>query len=208
MTAGSRSATFETVRSILAPFDRIDVAAADEALFRQFRSRCPQLVSCLDDAPDAAAVRPKILAAYLDGTPAGVASWVRFRNDCRKEKANLYARIDLVIVSNEFRGLGIARLLTLAALLQMIETHGERLYSVSCLAAHPAMQAILEPLGFAGEIRAGHNFKHESIRVDRLDINGWGDKLAKMLTAAGRVTNYHVRQNERVSHRANSPIPE
>ena len=197
MTAGSRSATFETVRSILAPFDRIDVAAADEALFRQFRSRCPQLVSCLDDAPDAAAVRPKILAAYLDGTPAGVASWVAFRNDCRKEKANLYARVDLVIVKGDFRGLGFATLLTLSTLMHMIETHGERLYSISCLAAHPAMEAILEKLEFAGKVRPGQGFKHESIRVDRLDINAWSRHLAPLLESAARLTNYRLRQHAR-----------
>ena len=204
MTAGSRSATFETVRSILAPFDRIDVAAADDALFRQFRSRCPQLVSCLDANNGCRSKRPKILAAYLDGTPAGVASWVGFRNDCRKEKANLYARVDLVIVKGDFRGLGFATLLTLSTLMHMIETHGERLYSISCLAAHPAMEAILEKLGFSGEVRPGQNFKHESIRVDQLNLNDWSERLAGLLTSAGRMTNYRIRQNARNSLGADS----
>ncbi len=185
------------IGAALAEFARIEIAEAEDALYSSFRRREPQLVSCLDADGGGNSKRPAILAAYLDGTPTGVASWVRFRNDCRKEKANLYARIDLVIVSNDFRGLGIARLLTLAALMHMIDTHGERLYSISCLAAHPAMEAILEQLGFAGEIRAGHNFKHESIRVDQLDINAWGERLAELLASAGRVTNYRLRRDQR-----------
>ena len=109
--------------SALADFTRIEIAQADDALYARFRGREPQLVSCLDADNGSRSKRPKRLAAHIDGTPAGVASWVAFRNDCRKQKANLYARVDLVIVSSAFRGLGIARLLTISTLLHKIETH-------------------------------------------------------------------------------------
>ena len=47
------------------------------------------------------------------------------------------------------------------------------------------MQLILEQLGFCGEARDGRHFKHESIRVDRLDFIAWGRQLEHALTLAG-----------------------
>lgn len=195
MVRSPRPAPIETIRSALTGFERIRIEEADEALFSRFRTLAPQLVSCLDGDGDAR--RPNVLAAYIDGTPAGVATWVARRNACRKVKANLYARIDLVIVAESHRRLGIARLLTLSTLVHLADTHGERLYSVSCLAAHQAMEVILEELGFTGEVRPGQHFKHESIRVDQSDFSAWGRHLAELLGSAARMTNYRIRQHSR-----------
>lgn len=180
--------------SLMAAYPRLDLALSEEITYRRFRSIEPRLVSCLDGQVGPDRITPHILEIQYEGQPVGVVSHVVQTNARKPFPANQYGRIDLVIMDKRYRGLGLGRVLVLGALAQLIAQHHNRLYSISCLAAHGAIAKILEELNFSGEIRSDKNFKHEEFKLDGVDQSVLLETLVDKTAAAAQQANFRMRQ--------------
>lgn len=182
------------LESIFAPFPRFQLKSRQTEVYRRFRILAPTLTSILDDAPAASSRNSDMLALYDRGEAVGVASFCLVKNGARKSGAGEFARIDLVITHPSCRGKGYGRLLLLSALTYLLEKSGDRLYSISCLAAHPAIAKVLEDLGFNGERREGRDFKLETLNLGSGDgarrLKEYSGKLAAHL----KIVDYRARQ--------------
>ena len=194
MVATSLPALAQELERIFGTQQRLKVRFVDLAVYQRFRSIESGLVSCLDGQTGPDRQTPQVLAIALDDKPVGIVSFLVSTNACKQSSSNLYGRIDLVIMSSQSRGLGIGRLLVLSAIIQLLAVYGRRLYSLSCLAAHPAMEVILEGVGFSGEYRQNDNFKHEELRLEDADRSAlftlFRDKTAEALQAS----NFRLQQ--------------
>ncbi len=183
------------ITGLLAAGDRIGLFLVSENVYKRFRCLEPSLSSCLDELADGSGARAIFVGVELDGVVVGVTSLVVRVNPRRAGGLNSYGRIDLVIVEPEFRSLRLGHLLVTAALLHLLDTCGSRLYSVSCLAAHPAMERILATLGFARSERENKNYVHEELKLEQVDrlalIDDLGEKMADVL----RQTRFRLRQS-------------
>lgn len=178
---------------IFEPYPRLHLGRADAALFREFRAGEPGLVSLLDEAPETG--RFETLVFAHNDHPLGVLSYLIVDNPRRADRrANRYARIDLVIVKKGVRGLGVSRVLILASLVKLLAESGERLYSISCLAAHPAIAAVLESLGFDPSPREDKGFTHEELRLEAVDRTELASRFTEQLAASLRRAHYRLRQ--------------
>lgn len=188
----------ETIRSkltaALTAQTRMTLTFCGEDLYRQFRLREPSLVSCLDQQAPRRDTDLRILALYLDSKPAGVASLIVQRNVQKKTVRNAYGRLDLVIVDRAFRGLGLGKVLVLAAMVHMLEAFERRLYSISCLAAHPAIEAILSQVGFDKRERKDRGFVHQELKLDGLEVRGLVNDLVTATSQAAQVAGFRCRQ--------------
>lgn len=169
----------------------------DRDIYRQLRSQEPHLVSCVDDASQHFGNTMELLGLQCAARPVASLSIILQTNRYRPPGHALYARIDLVMVDPRERGLG--RLLLLSALTHLFHTHGTQLYSISCLAAHPAVAHILEGAGFTPRATNENDFQHEEIRLDSLS----GSELAALLTQstgktaeALRLIQFRLRQQQ------------
>lgn len=188
MAVTSLPALAQELERIFDTQQRLKVRFVDLDVYQRFRSMESGLVSCLDGQTGPDRQAPQVLAIALDDEPVGMVSFLVSTNAYKQSSSNLYGRIDLVIVSSQSRGLGIGRLLVLSAITQLLAVYCRRLYSLSCLAAHPAMEVILEGVGFSGEYRQNDNFKHEELRLEEADRNAlftfFGEKTAEALQAS------------------------
>lgn len=181
---------------IFAPFPRFRLQNRQTAVYRQFRILAPSLVSLRDDAP-ANSESGDELALFVQDEPVGVVSYCVSENKNRKVGAAAFARIDLVITHPAYRGKGYGKVLLLAALTCLLRDSGDRLYSISCLAAHPAIAKMLEELGFHGELRDGQNFKLETLNLNAGDAARSEKAFSRKLTDSLRASNYRFRQGTR-----------
>lgn len=178
-------------------FPRFQLKSRQPEVYRRFRILAPNLTSLLDEAPAADPESSSdALALYDHGEAVGVASFCLVRNEARRSGAREFARIDLVITHPSSRGKGYGRLLLLAALTYILEKSGGRLYSISCLAAHPAIAKVLEDLGFSGERRAGRDFTLETLALGAGDAARLRKDFSARLTAHLRIVNYRARQGD------------
>ncbi len=183
----------QRLADVLAPHGRIALQFCSEDVYRRFRVLEPALVSCLDNQQGVGAGCTYLLVS-IDGEPAGALSFIMQDNPRKAQPANAFGRIDLVIVAERFRRLGLGRLLTLSALVFALEVFGRRLYSISCLAAHPAMEKILVDFGFAVRPKDDKNFVHTELK---LSAGRWAGLLGDAVSQAGiaaRHTSFRVRQ--------------
>lgn len=180
--------------SCVAPFSNLHLDLADEALFRRFRRIEPGLVSCADDQRAGATPRLDYPALHHRQEPAGVLSLVIQGNAKRRDPADLFARIDIVVVEPRFRGLGFGKLLVLAALVHVLDAYEGRLYSISSLAAHPAMERILEQVGFTGTPRANRDFVHEELKLETVNHGVVMGDLTAAASAAAHQASFRARQ--------------
>lgn len=177
------------------PFPRITLSLEDKSLYQTFRCKEPTLVSCLDQIAETEDTEIRYFIIRLDDKPAGALSLVTQTNHQRQGNDNAFSRIDLVMVPHPFRRLGLGRILTHAAILYAIERVGWRLYSISCLAAHQAMETILEEFGFTGQKRKDKGFVHEELKLENIDREGLRAKAEALVKKALQVTNYKLRQH-------------
>lgn len=200
MTNSELSATFESFAPALAalldqpnmPLIRLGTAAK----FRRFRTLEPALVSVLDHpAPDSDQAA-FYLVSTLDDDDAALASFVCETNGKRPTSSNVYGRIDLVITVPQFRSLGLAKFLVLAGILQLVLGLGPRMYSISCLAAHAAIEKILLDVGFEGDRREGQGFRHLSIRLDDENRDAIRQDIEQRLITAAKIAKYRMRQRK------------
>ncbi len=174
--------------------DRLGLVLVDQETYKRFRCLEPSLSSCLDDLSNKAGARTFFVAAELDGVPVGVTSIVVQNNPRRQSPFTSYGRIDLVIVDPEFRSLRIGRLLVTAALLDLLDRFGSQLYSVSCLAAHPAMERILDTIGFTKSQRDKKNYVHEELKLEKIDRSAIIDQLTRGVEESLQQTRFKLRQ--------------
>lgn len=79
----------------------------------------------------------------------------------------------------------------------------DRLYSISCLAAHDAIVKILRDEGFETRAVPDRHFTHAELRVTRQNRAGVRDRLALDAASALRTVNYRLRQTSgRPGHEA------
>ena len=184
------------VASALRPFDKLVVSWGDEDTYRRFRILEPSLVSCVDQHSDSHDTTIEYLMIKCMGEVAGIASLVTRVNTHRPPHRSLYGRIDLVIVHERFRGLGLGRVLTLVSVTHLLETFDSRLYSISCLAAHPAMEKILDSVGFVRREQGEKNYVHEELAIDPTEVGEFRDRMVSETKAAARRANFNIRQRQ------------
>lgn len=182
------------VAGLLADMPRLELGWCSEATFRRFRSFEVALVALADDANSSHRIVTHLMQATIDRQPAAVISWLVDENPVHARPRNRYARIDLVITDPSFRGLGLARLLVIGALHELLESRGAELYSISCLAAHKAIERILEDLGFSDRPRGDKNYTHEEMRLDDEAAEAFGTSLPGHFSTAARLVRYRLRQ--------------
>ncbi len=175
-------------------YPRLTLALEDEALYGRFRVLEQSLVSCLDGKPRPTGSSLEILGVHCNLEPAGVVSLVLERNFRKSGAANSFGRIDLVIVPESFRRLGLARLLVFSGILYLLEKYGDRLYSISCLAAHPAIEKILSEVGFASRERPGCNYVHVELKLESVDRRPLIATLLEKTEAAARIAHFKFRK--------------
>lgn len=193
--APSRIAIPPALERLLAGYPKLQLSLGDEGVYRGLRTREPTLQSCLDDPANPNSAELTLLALRLEGEPAAVTSLVTQRNKQKRHPNNLYGRIDLVIVAEQFRGLALGRLIVAGTILLLLDRHGSHLYSISCLAAHPAIARILEGLGFRGQAREGKEFIHEEIRLDAEKRTALWTRASAAVADSAQVANFRLRQN-------------
>lgn len=90
--------------------------------------------------------------------------------------------------------------MVLAALVHMLEAFEQRLYSISCLAAHPAIEAILAGVGFEKRDRGDKGFVHTEQRTDETDVRKLVNNLVEATAQTARVAAYRCRSRKDVQH--------
>ncbi len=184
------------VANALRPFEKLAVSWGDEATYRRFRVLEPSLVSCVDQHSEPRDTTIEYPMIKCMGEVAGIASLVTRVNTRKPPHRSLYGRIDLVVVQDRFRGLGLGRVLTLVSVAHLLERFDSRLYSISCLAAHPAMEKILDSVGFVRREQGAKNYVHEELAIDPAEVGKLRDRMFSETTAAARRANFTIRQRQ------------
>lgn len=135
-----------------------------------------------------------VLCLYHRSQLMGCLSFFLEKNEKRKCEADHFARIDIVIVEEEFRNIGVGKLLVFTAIKYLIERWGQGIYSISCLAAHAAMAKILEQIGFQGEQRANEDFKRETITFAEMDLDEFSSLINERISGSMQLVRYRLRQ--------------
>lgn len=172
----------------------------------RFRVLEPSLVSCLDQLEPRFDTDVRFLAVYLNHQPVGVTSLIVQRNQQETTIRNAYGRIDLVIVNGAFREFRLGRMMVLAALVHMLEAFEQRLYSISCLAAHPAIEAILAGVRFENRDRGDKGCVHTELRTDETDVRKLVNNLVEATAQTARVAAYRCRSRKTCSTTIGSPV--
>lgn len=176
------------------PYPQLQIFYAGQSLYQQFRIAEQHLVSILDKGQHKAI--HQILALRAFGIEAGMTSYTIHENSVKKIPPRNYARIDLVIVPEELRGLGVARVVVLAALIDLLMQHGEDIYSISCLAGHEAVARILTKLAFQEGQKKEGNFRHFELRLENFNSQNLVKTFESELALALQFTNYRFRQRK------------
>ena len=178
-------------------YPRLQLTRGDEAAYQRFRCREPNLVSYLDEhGSGGGRCRLQVLVLRAQGQPVGTVSFIVETNRYRPSQANKFARIDLVMVDPSARGLGFGRLLILCVITYLLRAHGKGLYSISCLAAHAAVEKSLQELAFAGRPKKDENFRHMELKLEALDLDRLARQLAQKTATRLQAINFHLRQRE------------
>lgn len=182
-----------TLVDLFEPYADLELTKGNQQVYREFRSLEPSLVSCLDESEEKK-LEPDVLVLEENGKPLGMISLVIQKNKYKKGAANKYARIDLVIVRENCRKLGIGRLLLLCGITYLLGTYGNRLYSISCLAAHKAVETVLMDLLFIGHYEDAKYFWQGELKIDEKDLKTLTGKFVENARQALNITNFRLRQ--------------
>lgn len=162
-------------------------------IYQGFRHQEPNLVSIVDGKPEMAKALDA-LVLHMNGHPVGAVSYLVQTNTRKTPPGNRYGRIDIVIVPASSRGSGLGRLLLLCANLVLLRNHGPSLYSISCLAAHPAVAVVLESVGYTPEHRENTDFVHEELRLEGQHHHSIERDFTGYLTRSFQAVRYGLRQ--------------
>ena len=168
----------------------------DTPSYSRFRAQESALVSVADhENPDA--IGPlRVLVPYYKDAPLGAVSYLVSANQRRPSARNRYARIDLVIAARAHQGGGLGRLLLAGVMTHLLRTEGDMLYSITCLAAHPAIAKMLEEYGFEGQPRSDLNYTIETLKLEGVDTPALEARLAAQTGVALKRVQYMMRQSE------------
>ena len=181
---------------IFESYPRLGLTRGDLDTYRSFRHLEPGLVSLADGEHGAEEALLEVLVLREQEQDVGVVSFVVQPNAQKKGKLNRFARIDLVIGSNSHRNLGVGRVLLLSVNTYLLSTFGDCLYSISCLAAHPAVEKVLEESSFVGYKEEQRNFTREELKLEGLDIPALTRDFEDKTAAAVKILNYNLRQRD------------
>lgn len=179
-----------------APYPRLSPVHDDFKVYREFRPLEPELVAYHDRLAQTERVDFGVLSIRAGESTLGVGSYVAEANKQKPRPANRYARIDVIIVNPGFRGLGVGRAVILCVAIHLLETYGTRLYSISTLAAHPAVERVVEQLGFLPQRREHDGFTRESLELTGRDAAALAREYRQRLEAGLQALNYRLRQQE------------
>lgn len=196
MSVAIEQSLSERLVEALAWFPLVKVEITDEDSYKRFRVLEPSLVGCLDDQTNTSDAVSDFIQVSCDDKPAGVVSLITRVNVRKPPMRALYGRVDLVIVDPRFRGLELGRVLTLVGVNYLLENNGSRLYSISCLAAHPAMEKILESIGFERHERVDTSFVHEEIVLQEDEVVDLTDWMFSETVCAVQRANFKIRQRQ------------
>lgn len=167
------------------------LAKADKLLYQRFRNMEPQLVSCYEDWDGD--LENEVLALYHKGRPLGMVS-LEIRENLKKiSPPKHYAHLDMVIVDKKYRQLGICHLLIVSSLLLVIKTWRQKLYSISCLAAHNTVEKFLKELSFADHPREGKDFWQGTLNLEENNLKELSDIYLKRAESCFLWTKYKLR---------------
>jgi predicted GNAT family N-acyltransferase len=169
---------------------RLTFVHQDIKVYQTLKANEPQLKSIADDHPD---YIPDSFSLLLGRESAGTIATFHFRNQARQDKRDLFSRIDIVIVNQNLRGLGIGRVLIAGALLQSWKSFSDSLYSISSLAGHLAVEKVFQNYGFKTEHREGQNFAQCSLDCQQKPEVLLG-RFSECLESAIQGSNYRIRQ--------------
>ena len=173
--------------------ERLEVYDLDKSSFLRFRTQESQLHSLFDDQKELVLDGFYLKIDGKDGAMVSLASALNIQRNSR----NIYVRIDLIVVRPEFRSIGLARYILLAALVRIVESLPRNLYSISCLAAHSSIEHLLESLNFQLEKRDSEDFTRCVLSIDERSIDTHSHRFKCELEKAQGVFNYKLRQREK-----------
>ncbi len=191
--AGSGGKDEGILTDVFGEDSRFILEQGDLNIYRGFRHQEPNLVSIVDGKPEMAK-NLEALVLRLEGNPVGAVSFLVQTNPRKTPPSDSYGRIDIVVVSAAARGMGLGRLLLLSANLVLLRNHGSSLYSISCLAAHPAVAAVLESVGYTPGRRENTLFVHEELRLENEDWRGLERDFSGHLGQSFQQVRYALRQ--------------
>ncbi len=194
MTDPSAHAIATELAGLFSEYPEFLLTRGDRITYRQFRNLEPNLVSVLDELVEDGETIADVLTVHDASQPMGVVSFAVNTNRLKPGRRNRYARIDLVIVDPSYRGLGVGRLLLWCVITYLLRNFGGSLYSISSLAAHPAISAVLKELSFVGTPRENANFIHEELKLENLDLPGLTDRVAGLTTSILQLLKFRRRQ--------------
>ena len=180
----------------LADRSPISAAIADQSVYTRFRVREPNLVAYFDEHRDAPNAETFFTVVYVKEDPAACASFIVDRNAQKTNDRSYFGRLDLVMTFEQYRGFGLGRIVMLAALGHAIETYGNRLYSISCLAAHEAVAHVLESLGFERRVTSDELYVQEQYALDDSAAVVLVDSVVDELSRSAQRAAYRVRQSK------------
>jgi GNAT superfamily N-acetyltransferase len=157
----------------------LKLVKAEKALLRSFRVLEPSLVSCVDTFDGD--YEEEYLVLLEKGQPLGVVSMVVFENVHKPAPPKNYARLDLVIVNEKYRNVGLGHLLIICSLIFILKSRGRQLYSISCLAAHETVEKYLKELSFTEHHHEEKNFWQGVLDLEK---NNWDAFLRVYLKKA------------------------
>ena len=155
-------------------------------------------MSIVDELPKSQLLLADVLVLHCGGVAIGAASFALQANPQKRERRHQYARIDLVIVPPGFRGFGVGKLLLLAVVAHLLRAHGPLLYSISCLAAHPAVGDVLEECGFAPTPRDHLHYVHEELKLADPEAERFAPQVSARIGPALQVMQFRLRQRAKV----------
>lgn len=173
-------------------FPYLEVRYSELKTFSSALLRQPQLRSSYNDKLEAGKSIFDVLCLYHRGVHAGSLSFFLERNEMRKNEADHFGRIDIVIVETAFQRKAVGKLLVITAITYLLDRWGPIIYSLSCLAAHEAMAKILEEIGFEGEQRTNEAFIRETLSFENVNRDEFSALLNTRLAKTIQLVNYRL----------------
>lgn len=184
----------DKIAQLYGSFPSSEIRFGEFDMFASAHAREAHLGSTYHEDMEEAKGTLEVLCLYHKDQLMGSLSFFLKKNDMKKCEADHFARIDIVIVEKEFRNIGIGKLLVFTAIKYLLDRWGRGIYSISCLAAHAAMEKILEQIGFRGEQRANENFKRETISLGEMGPDEFSSLIDERVSGSMQLVRYRLRQ--------------
>ena len=196
LSPSSPSFAVNPLVEIFAHEPRLRLTRGNKDVYHGLRAQVPSLVSLVDGKSAVEVAALDTLEAWDGSSALGAVSFIVQANPHRPPPQDKFGRIDIVIVPEASRGLGLGRLLLTCAALHLVQNHYTEMYSISCLAAHPAVSKTLESLSFVPNDRGSRNYVHEELRLEGLDLAALDATLSQEAELSLQRVKYGLRQRQ------------